>query len=45
MHKIRVVGTLVMTYPLNLHRWFSPRTIKQIFVPPTHFVYPFLGDE
>jgi len=27
---------------LNLVRWVSPRTIKETFVPPTHFSYPFL---
>jgi 1-pyrroline-5-carboxylate dehydrogenase len=26
--------------PLNLLRWVSPRTIKETFVPPTHFTYP-----
>jgi 1-pyrroline-5-carboxylate dehydrogenase len=31
--------------PLNLHRWVSPRTIKETFVPATHFSYPFLGAE
>jgi 1-pyrroline-5-carboxylate dehydrogenase len=30
----------------NLQRWVTPRTIKELFVPPTHFAYPFLaGDE
>jgi 1-pyrroline-5-carboxylate dehydrogenase len=27
---------------LNLIRWVSPRTIKETFVPPTHFGYPFM---
>ena len=27
---------------LNLLRWVSPRTIKETFVPATHFKYPFL---
>jgi 1-pyrroline-5-carboxylate dehydrogenase len=26
---------------LNLLRWVSPRTIKETFVPPRHFSYPF----
>jgi 1-pyrroline-5-carboxylate dehydrogenase len=26
----------------NLIRWVSPRSIKETFVPPTHFAYPFL---
>jgi 1-pyrroline-5-carboxylate dehydrogenase len=26
--------------PLNLYRWLSPRTIKETFVPPTHYGYP-----
>ena len=30
---------------LNLLRWVSPRTIKETFVPPTHFSYPFLGED
>ena len=28
---------------LNLIRWTSPRTIKENFVPPTDYKYPFLG--
>ena len=28
---------------LNLQRWVSPRTIKETFVPPTDYKYPFLG--
>ena len=28
---------------LNLVRWVSPRTIKETFVPPTDYKYPFLG--
>ena len=27
---------------LNLLRWVSPRTIKETFVPPTEFRYPFM---
>ncbi len=27
---------------LNLLRWVSPRTIKETFVPPTDFRYPFM---
>jgi len=30
---------------LNLIRWTSQRTIKENFVPPKHFAYPFLGEE
>ena len=29
---------------LNLLRWVSPRTIKETFVPPTDYRYPFLGE-
>ena len=29
---------------LNLHRWLSPRTIKETFVPPTHYSYPFMEE-
>jgi 1-pyrroline-5-carboxylate dehydrogenase len=29
----------------NLIRWVSPRTIKETFVPPTDYRYPFLGPE
>ncbi len=29
--------------PLNLYRWTSPRAIKENFVPPTDWRYPFLG--
>ena len=28
---------------LNLTRWVSPRTVKETFVPPTDYRYPFLG--
>ncbi|TDR16800.1 L-glutamate gamma-semialdehyde dehydrogenase [Marinicella litoralis] len=28
---------------LNLYRWLSPRTIKETFVTPTDYRYPFLG--
>lgn len=30
---------------LNLLRWVSPRTIKETFVPPTDYRYPFLGED
>ncbi|MBX2891898.1 MAG: L-glutamate gamma-semialdehyde dehydrogenase [Saprospiraceae bacterium] len=30
---------------LNMYRWLSPRTIKENFVPPTDYRYPFLGEE
>ena len=29
--------------PLNLLRWVSARTIKETFVPPTDYKYPFLA--
>lgn len=29
---------------LNLHRWVSPRTIKETFVPARDYRYPFLGE-
>ena len=29
----------------NLMRWVSQRTIKETFVPPTNYRYPFLDDE
>jgi 1-pyrroline-5-carboxylate dehydrogenase len=28
---------------MNLLRWTSARTIKETFVPPTDYKYPFLG--
>ena len=31
--------------PLNLMRWVSPRTIKETFVPATHFAYPFMQEK
>lgn len=31
--------------PLNLMRWCNPRTIKETFVPPTDYTYPFLAKE
>ena len=30
---------------LNLLRWTSLRSIKETFVPATHFAYPFLGED
>jgi 1-pyrroline-5-carboxylate dehydrogenase len=30
---------------INLMRWISPRTIKETFVPPTDYRYPFLRSE
>lgn len=30
---------------LNLLRWVSPRTIKETFVPPTNYRYPFLQED
>ncbi len=30
---------------LNLYRWLSARTIKETYVPPTDYRYPFLGEE
>ena len=30
---------------INLLRWVSPRTIKENFVPPYDFRYPYMGDE
>ncbi len=29
---------------LNLERWVSPRTIKETFLPPTDYRYPFMGE-
>ena len=30
---------------INLLRWVSPRTIKETFVPPMDYRYPFLGED
>ena len=30
---------------INLLRWVSPRTIKETFVPPTDYRYPFLAND
>jgi 1-pyrroline-5-carboxylate dehydrogenase len=30
---------------MNLLRWVSPRTIKENFVPPTDYRYPFMSEE
>jgi 1-pyrroline-5-carboxylate dehydrogenase len=30
---------------LNLMRWVTPRTIKETFVPPTLFTYPYMGEK
>lgn len=30
---------------LNLYRWLSARTIKETYVPPTDYRYPFLAEE
>ena len=29
----------------NLIRWVSPRTVKETFVPPTDYRYPFMGTD
>jgi 1-pyrroline-5-carboxylate dehydrogenase len=29
----------------NLIRWVSPRTIKETFLPPTDYRYPFMGSD
>ena len=29
---------------LNLERWVTPRTIKETFLPPTNFRYPFMSE-
>jgi 1-pyrroline-5-carboxylate dehydrogenase len=29
----------------NLIRWVSPRTIKETFVPPTDYRYPFMQSD
>lgn len=31
--------------PLNLMRWCNPRTVKETFVPPTDYPYPFLAKD
>ncbi len=31
--------------PMNLLRWTSARTIKETFVPPTDYRYPFMSEE
>lgn len=30
---------------INLHRWTSPRNIKENFYPPTDFKYPFMAEK
>jgi 1-pyrroline-5-carboxylate dehydrogenase len=30
---------------LNLVRWINARTLKETFVPPRDYTYPFMGDE
>jgi 1-pyrroline-5-carboxylate dehydrogenase len=30
---------------MNLLRWVSARTIKETFVPPTSYKYPFMAEE
>ena len=29
---------------LNLERWVSPRSIKETFLPPTNYRYPFMAE-
>jgi 1-pyrroline-5-carboxylate dehydrogenase len=33
------------SHRLNLLRWVSPRAIKETFMPPTDFRYPFMRGE
>ena len=30
---------------LNLERWVSPRTVKESFLPPTRYRYPYMDSE
>ena len=30
---------------LNLERWISPRAIKETYLPPTDYRYPFMGED
>jgi len=30
---------------LNLERWVSPRAIKETFLPPTNYRYPFPAEK
>ena len=30
---------------INLLRWVSPRTIKEVFESPTDYRYPFLAED
>ena len=30
---------------LNLLRWVTPRTIKETFVPPVDYRYPFMNSD
>jgi 1-pyrroline-5-carboxylate dehydrogenase len=30
---------------MNLVRWVSARTVKETFVPPTDYKYPFMAEE
>jgi 1-pyrroline-5-carboxylate dehydrogenase len=30
--------------PFNLLRWVSPRTVKEMFAPPTSYAYPFMQE-
>jgi len=30
---------------INLERWISPRTVKETFLPPTDFRYPYMDEE
>jgi len=30
---------------LNLIRWISPRSVKETFVPPTDWTYPYMGEK
>lgn len=30
---------------INLERWISPRTVKETFLPPTDYRYPYMGAE
>jgi 1-pyrroline-5-carboxylate dehydrogenase len=29
----------------NLLRWVSPRTVKENYVPPRHYIYPYMSEE
>ena len=42
--QLMVLASLIVGSWLNLQRWVSPRVIKETFLPPRDFRYPYMQE-